>query len=83
MTDPAATGLRLRQARIKCGLSRRQAAKASGLSQSTIQRAEQEGTTNLDHIRRLGTAYGAHPIGLAHNRKEILEYLAQLLRGQP
>lgn len=66
---------RLRVYRRHSKLSRSQVAKASGLSEKTIQRAEEVGTNNRAAVRLLAAIYDVHPIQIEFSREEVLAYL--------
>ena len=75
-------GARIREIRLRHGLSQAEFAKAAGVSNDTLSRLELgRHSPSLDTMVKLGNALGLTVIGLLKDDFDLSDELAELIRG--
>ncbi len=77
-------GARIREIRLRHGLSQARFAKAAGVSVDAVSRLELgRHSPSLDTMVKLGDALDLSVVGLLHDDYDLSDELAELIRGLP
>jgi DNA-binding XRE family transcriptional regulator len=79
MIDLNSIALRLKEARIKNGMTQETAGSVAGLSIRTIRRCEKQGTTNLSTLDKLCDAYAVNITDIICGSNDLIR-LAEIIK---